>query len=151
MGAKDLEARLQSAGLSGDVWGIRGDTSVQNIERELNVTLEPDLRAFVEQVGNLRVDPFSIILAGDESGRLSAITETRELWRRTPLLEQLKAIKLTEHAGECYIHYPDGSVAAYDSFRPLRGEETLQWRSFREFFDWLFEEAGRISRGHAGI
>lgn len=140
--------RLRESSLSGAPWGCSGAAAVERLQRGLNVELKHEILEFVNDVGNLRVGPFNIVLGGDEIGSFSAVTETRELWKRSSILKDLAALKLMEHAGEVYIYFSDtGIVCAYDIIRPVPGEETLSWVSFDLFLDWLFVEAAKTGTG----
>ncbi|HUU83203.1 MAG TPA: hypothetical protein VM243_06830 [Phycisphaerae bacterium] len=121
---------------------------MERVERGLSIRLGQQLRGFTTGIGNLRVDPFNIVVAGDDEGRFSTVTETQCLWSENPPLRKAKFVKLMEHAGEIYLYNPDTErVAAYDAFRPVTGEETLTWESFDQFVEWVFEEARAIAKG----
>lgn len=138
----EIAQKLHEASLSGGPWGYRGPGALERIERGLGVELGHQLRGFVLGLGNLRIDPFSIIVAGDDAGKLSALTETHRLWEGNPVLQARKAVQVMAHAGEVYLYYPDSEhVAAYDALRPVAGEETLSWESFKLFLDWVVTEA----------
>lgn len=51
-----------------------------------------------------------------------------------------------DHAGEVYLYYPeDDRVSAFDSKRPFKGEETLKWKTFTDFAEWVITEAKAIN------
>lgn len=134
--------KLREASLSGGPWGDRGPEALERIEHGLGAKLGHQLRQFVLNVGNLRIDPFNIIVAGDEAGTLSALTETHPVWERNPALQARKDVQVMAHAGEVYLYYPENEhVAAYDALRPVAREETLSWESLKLFLDWVVTEA----------
>ena len=138
----EIIRKLRETSLSGGPWGYRGPEALERIERGLGAELGHQLRQFVLNVGNLRIDPFNIIVAGDEAGRLSAVTETCRAWENNPAMKARKAVQVMAHAGEVYLYYPENEhVSAYDALRPVVGEETLSWESFRLFLDWVVTEA----------
>lgn len=140
--ASKVAKRLIDAGVSGRVWGLRGPEAVARIERGLGVALGEQLRHFVSAVGNVMVSPFEIVLGGDDAGRYSAVTQTQMLWNEYPALKQSKLVQVMDYAGEVYLYHPeDERVSAYDSLRPVLGEETFSWNSSEEFIGWLFDEA----------
>jgi hypothetical protein len=146
----EIAKRLIEAGLSGRVWGLSGPEAVQRIEGGLGIALGVQLRQFVWAAGNLMVSPFELVVAGDESGKYSAVTETQTLWGEYPALRESRLVQIMDHAGVVYLYQPENErVSAYDSFRPFLGEETLSWQSFAEFLDWIFREAKSIKNGCA--
>ena len=141
---EEVNKRLHQAGLAGESWGMRGAQAVDRIEHGLDKRLGNDLRAFVIGVGNVRVDPFEVLMAGDDAGTMSAVTETLRLWRENP---SQTGIQVMSHAGEVYLYYPETErVCAYDALRPIMGEETLAWDNFGCFMDWVFAEAAAMSK-----
>ena len=143
----EIRQKLREGSVSGGPWGHRGPAALERIERGLGVELGQQLRGFVLRVGNLRIDPFSIIVAGDDAGKRSALTETHGLWKRNAALEACKAVQVMAHAGELYLYYPENEhVSAYDALRPVPGEETLSWESFKLFLDWVVNEAETMMR-----
>jgi hypothetical protein len=57
-----------------------------------------------------------------------------------------------EHAGEVYLYYPQqGTVRVYEPSSLQPGTETLQFGSFTEFVDWLFDEARASMRDPKGM
>lgn len=144
----EITERLRKAGLSGRTWGFRGDEAIKRLERGLDISLGVELRDFVAAVGNLMIVPFEVVLAGDDAGRYSAVTQTRALWKCRPALESSRAIQIMDHAGQVYLYFPqDGRVCAYDSLRPVPGEEVSVWSSFDQFIEWVFAEAKAIAQG----
>jgi len=147
MEAKLLEARARELGLEGSVWGLRGLAAIERIERGLGVTLSRSIREFVTEVGNFSVGPFEIVVGGDESGSYSAVTQTMPLWEINPGLKSNCPVQIMIHAGEIYLNWPEtDSILAYDSMRPVVGEETMKWDTFAAFLDWLFQEAVAIEK-----
>lgn len=144
---RELERRIKVASLTGGCWGQAGLEAARRIEECLNVRLGTDIRTFTINVGNLRIDPFNIIIAGDEAGCMDAVTETLSLREGGPATAAMDAVKIMDHAGEIYLYHPEGeSVAAYDSLRPFRKEETMRWESFEEVVDWVFREAEEMKK-----
>jgi hypothetical protein len=143
----EITDRLRKEGLSGRTWGFRGDEAIKRLEGGLNISLGIELREFVSNIGNLMIAPFEVVLAGDDAGRYSAVTQTRALWKSRPALERSRAIQIMDHAGEVYLYLPqDGRVCSYDAFRPVPGEEVSVWSSFDQFIEWLFAEAKAIAQ-----
>ena len=129
-------------GLRAEPWGARGPQSYADLEALLGVQLGPQLREFILELGNLRVDPFSILVAGDTARRVSASLETRYLWERSSDLKTIRAVAVMEHAGEAYVYLPHTEeVVAYDSAFLNLGEETRRFASFGAFLDWILDEA----------
>lgn len=139
---QEVVKRLRQESLQGEPWGIKGDRAVGRVEGELAVHLGQQLRGFVREVGNLRVAPFNIVVAGDAEGLFSAVTQTRLTWTKHSDLRQGQLIKLMEHAGEDYLYNPvKERVCAYDAIQPIPGEETMYWDTFNAFVAWVFGEA----------
>ncbi|MBX3414800.1 MAG: hypothetical protein KF708_19095 [Pirellulales bacterium] len=140
-----ISDRLLKASVTGGPWGIRGQEALERIERGLGFELGIQLRKFVLNFGNLRIAPFNIIVSGDDRGSLSSLTETRHIWDLNPTLQLQNAIQLMDHAGEVYIYYSGSEkVLAFDSLRPVAGEEMLSWDSLESFLDWVLLEAQKI-------
>lgn len=144
---QEVLRHLRHESLRSEPWGISGDRAVSRVEGELGVRLEQQLRDFVREVGNLRVAPFSILIAGDEEGLYSAVTQTRPLWTKHPPLGQRGLIKVMEHAGEDYLYDPTNErVCAYDALHSVGGAETMCWDTFSGFVEWVVDEAKLLQR-----
>jgi|WetSurMetagenome_2_1015567.scaffolds.fasta_scaffold628432_1 hypothetical protein len=144
----EISDRIREEGLSGRTWGFRGDEAIKRLEGGLEISLGAGLREFVAGVGNLMLAPFEVVITGDDAGRYSAVTQTRALWKCHPALESSRAVQIMDHAGQVYLYFPqDGRVCAYDSLRPVSGEEISVWSSFEQFIEWVFAEANAIAHG----
>ena len=141
---EQIEKRLINQGLQGRTWGRRGHEVVQKLEAELKFSLDLDLALFAESIGNLMVDPFSIIVTGDTYGEMTCLTESKNIG----LLDsssRIKGIKIMDHAGESYIYIRGKSVVnVYDSMYLDSNNIIMQFNNLSQFIDWIIKEAKLI-------
>ncbi|HXK59513.1 MAG TPA: hypothetical protein PLP42_06405 [Acidobacteriota bacterium] len=92
------------------------------------------------------MDPFELIICGDEQRRTGAVQATRILRQRFPSIPP-GWIQVMDHAGEVYVlNVCDGTVRAFDGTRVQEGEETLQWSSLLELIEWMADESQAIEK-----
>lgn len=138
---------LRARGLTCEAWGDSGEIAATAIEASLGVQLPNELRSFVQNLGNLRLDPFDLCIAGDPQRRVGAVASTKSLRENVPDAP-VSAVQIMEHAGEVFLlRVPSGEIVAHESARPVLGAETLRWGNFVEFFDWIVGEAHRFQSG----
>ncbi len=138
---EQLENKLQHSAVNFSIWGHVGKEAAQRIAKELNICIKSELLDFINEVGNLRTDPFAINITGDNESRIGTIQAT--LFRRKIIPNMPRSlIQIMDHAGEVYLLDTDsGNVYAYDEHRVCKGEETLQWESLTQFITWIVGEA----------
>jgi hypothetical protein len=140
--------RLRKGGLCCKAWGICGKKAAADLENAFNIKLANDIATFVEELGNLRIVPFDICIAGDSTGAVGAIPATRSLQNTLGFFLPADCVQIMDHAGEVYIlTVATGAVAAFEARRPIQGHETAKWACFREFFEWIVSEAQRFQSG----
>lgn len=138
---------LRASGLTCEAWGDNGETAAASIEVSLGVQLPNELASFIQDLGNLRIDPFDLCIVGDSQRRVGAVAST-EAFRENTLDAPVSAVQIMEHAGELFLlMIPTGEIVAYEAARPVLGEETLRWGDFIEFFDWIVREARQFQSG----
>jgi len=138
----ELSRQIEEKRLTGACWGRIGRRARIELEQELGIVLDGELGEFAENVGNFRVNPFNVLVTGDENALLTAASETRSL-RASPCFHLPHTyVKIMDHAGESYLYdAATGRVVAYESLNATLGSETLTWPNFRAFLEWLIEEA----------
>jgi hypothetical protein len=137
--------KLREGGLYCEAWGIRGERAAADLENALSVKLPSAVATFVEELGNLRIDPFDVCIAGDSAGTIGAVAATKSLQETSGEPLPLDCMQIMEHAGEVYIlRAATGAVAAYEALRVVQGHETLEWACFKDFLDWVVVEAQRF-------
>lgn len=138
---------LDCVNLSHAIWGESGPAAVERINHHLNVSLDGALKNFVEDVGNLRVDPLALTVAGDQSGVIGTVVSTKELRKSNPGIQN-NLVHVMEHAGEIYLYnLSTFAVCAYDAHHVAVGQETMRWASLDELIDWMIKEAEAFQRG----
>jgi len=146
-----LERRLQENGLQGGCWGRLGSAAVRKLEGELGRELEREIRDFAENVGNLLVDPFNVVITGNDGAGMTCVSETRNLHIEKPGLDE-RVVKIMDHAGESYLFLEEsGAVEAFDSFCVVAGQATQRFVDFGSFLEWVFAEALQFQRGTDGF
>ena len=87
------------------------------------------------------IGPFNVVVAGDQDGLMSCVTETIGI--RHSIDPRIgPAVKIFDHAGESYFYVSESeSIKSYDSLNVTAGDETGNFGSLAEFLDFLFEEA----------
>jgi len=137
----EIEERLKHAGLEGQCWGRVGSKVVCELETSLGFSLSENVRLFGEQIGNLMVDPFNIIITGGEEYGLTCVTESHTIG----IIDdnaRIAGVKIMDHAGESYVAIKNTDIIeAYDSVGLKNGEWTLHFNSFLDFIEWVFAEA----------
>jgi hypothetical protein len=122
-------------------WGSSGRSAREAIEEQLDVQLGDEIGEFVETIGNASIGPFMIVVAGDEQGQMSAVTETN-VARSVRAELPREYIKVMDHAGEsCFYDARSEGVFAFDSLNIDPAMKTLSFDGFDKFFEWAFEEA----------
>jgi len=136
-----MERRLQDYGLQGRCWGRFGSAAVDELEAGFGHSLVDDLRDFAENVGNLLVDPFNIIITGDEAGHMTCVTETRGIRIKGAGFDR-GVVKIMDHAGESYLVLGgSGAVEAFDSLNVAADQATQRFSGLASFIDWIISEA----------
>jgi hypothetical protein len=131
------------------VWGHRGEHVVIAIELELGVQIPQSVRNFVVEFGNVNLSPFQVVIAGNETGTYSCVTETRALRKRYPSIPR-HYIKVMDYAGVIYCVVTDsskaGKVISWDEhYPPVEGSLLKEFSSFDDFIEWLIAEARSIT------
>lgn len=93
-------------------WGSYGPDVVTELERKLQFTFPPDVRSFIQEIGNLELSGYTILITGKDCN-YNCITETEDVG----LFQEGKpahGVKILDNAGLSYILYHDGSVKAYE-------------------------------------
>lgn len=139
-----IEKRLVSEGIEGQIWGRRGPEVVRELEEQVNFSFHPDLALFAQFIGNLMVNPFNILVTGDENGEITCVTESEQLG----ILDnksKIKGIKIMDHAGESYIWIKNSNVInVYESIYLDENNVLMKFCSLSDMIDWIIKEAKLI-------
>lgn len=141
MDIASFQRLVEESGGQYRAWGVSGSEAVNHLSARLGTELASEFREFVENFGNLSVDPFLIAVTGNEAGEMSAESSTDLLIRDNVKLPP-GLLRIMEHAGESYFVDPaSGEVCAFDSLNINPAAQTLKFGSFDEFLRWAVKES----------
>ena len=109
---QSFEVRMKQENIDIRYWGRHGKAVADELEQKLNFKFNPEVRSFIEEIGNLEFLGYEIIIAGSEDGRCDCVTESEAI----ELLKdnQSAGVKIMDFAGLSYILHKDGSIKAYE-------------------------------------
>lgn len=141
MNTASFQRIVEESGAKYRAWGLSGSEIANRLSARLGTELASELREFVENFGNLSVDPFIVAITGNEKGEFSAESSTDQL-HNGEVGFPAGSLRIMEHAGESYfVDLASGEVAAFDTLNITPTARTLKFDSFDEFLKWVVKES----------
>ena len=76
---RKLEEMLNQGNIRFRFWGRRGKHVVNELEEQLNFKFSDEVRFFIEEIGNLDLGSYDVIISGDEEGSCNSISESEQV------------------------------------------------------------------------
>lgn len=136
-----LESKSREFNVDMRIWGASGPDLRRELESRVGVAFTDPISQFIENIGNVSLGHFQLIVGGDDEGQMSVATETESARKQDHFLHK-GFLKIMDHAGESYF-FDVGSnvVLAFDSMNTGEGMQTMEFPDFQKFIEWLFSEA----------
>lgn len=130
---QDFEEQMNEKNIKVRFWGRHGKAAADDLEQKLNFKFPSEVRAFIEEIGNVQFKGNSIILSGDDEGECNCITESNNIGLS-------EGVCILDNAGLSYILYRDGSIKAYEPHYIEPDGSVFSFNSFSDLIDWLTHE-----------
>lgn len=95
--------KLHHEGLDCESWGVRGEGVVDRLEKSLGLELPGEISSLAQELGNLRISPFDLCIAGDPSGTIGAVRATQALRESSGKDLGQSSVQIMDHAGEIFL------------------------------------------------
>lgn len=131
------------------IWGRRDKRAITDIEAELEIKLPESVCDFIQEFGNINLYPFRVLIAGNEEGNFSCVTETRRLRRRHPSVPH-NYVTVMSYAEIVYCvvagDVKTSRVISWDEhYPPMEGSIIREFESFYDFIEWLIVQSRDIA------
>jgi hypothetical protein len=144
-----LREAIRESSYKSGAWGLRGERAITDIESQLGVQFPDSVRDFIREFGNVNLSPFQVVIAGNETGTYSCVTESYALRKWHPSIPD-NYVKIMGYAGVVYCVVTSGSrtgrVISWDEhYPPVEGSILKEFSSFEGFIEWLIAESRSIA------
>lgn len=134
-----FEDQMKSKNIAIRIWGRRGKAVADELESKLEFKFRPEVRSFIEEIGNLGFEGYRIIITGDEHGKQNCIIASQDvglLQNNQPAV----GVKIMDFAGLTYVLYLDGSIKAYEHTYIEPDGVAFQYDSLNDLIEAIIKE-----------